>query len=293
MSAAGVDDLELDGNWAPQLGNSSAVSLQTESIAQSKTRKRKLVDDRREMSSTAASQDEPGHAGSAKRRKRQQHRKGSFGEQSASGDFRVQACSRLLTAWSVEVKASSLTGLEMKEVTPLPNWFLECSLGADIATVPWQVSAPAGLFAAIQGGAVALPTPTPRCISVLVLCASAERVFQVLQRAEEKWHVKPLALSAHGGGRRKDQVARQARTLATGVSVAVGTPGRLLRLFDDGHAITDGMEAVILDLAADRKQRDLLSLPDTRRDFFMLLRKYLLTGLRKKAARGHKLVMCI
>mmetsp|Transcript_19457 Transcript_19457/g.61048 ORF Transcript_19457/g.61048 Transcript_19457/m.61048 type:complete len:173 (+) Transcript_19457:637-1155(+) len=106
--------------------------------------------------------------------------------------------------------------------------------------------------------------------------ASAERVFAALGEVREAWPSKPFALAAHGGGRKRDQVTRQAKALGRGVAVAVATPGRVLRLLEEGHVELGGLEVVVLDLTIDRKLRDLLALPETRRDLFGLIQKHLM-----------------
>merc|ERR1719382_1744957 len=78
------------------------------------------------------------------------------------------------------------------------------------------------------------PAAAPSGAAVVVLCASSDHVFDATQEIQQSWGVKPLSLSTAGGGRRKDQVARQAKALKEGVAVAVGSPGRVLRLLEEG-----------------------------------------------------------
>lgn len=131
-----------------------------------------------------------------------------------------------------------------------------------------------------------------KAASVIVLCPSAERAFAALEEIKEAWQLKTkvVVLAAHGGGKKSDQVARQAKAIESGAPVAVATPGRLQRLLDEDLLDVSGVRLLVLDLSVDRKKRDLLTLPETRRETFGLLRKHLLRLLGSDA--GPKLVLC-
>jgi len=202
---------------------------------------------------------------------------GAAADAGAAQEHRSWAAERLRAAWAADCKAQKLTPLEARELSPSARWMPPGPAAAPLERLPWLLGA-------------AVPAPRARSASVAVLSPSVERVFGVVALLGEAWAVKPLALGAHGGGRKKDQIARQARALARGAVVAAATPGRLLRLLDEGHACLEGTELVVLDLAVDRKGRDLLTLPETRRDFIRLLRVHLQPLLERPG--GPRLALC-
>eukprot|EP00933_Yihiella_yeosuensis_P014493 TRINITY_DN12978_c0_g2_i2.p1 TRINITY_DN12978_c0_g2~~TRINITY_DN12978_c0_g2_i2.p1 ORF type:complete len:177 (-),score=36.45 TRINITY_DN12978_c0_g2_i2:61-591(-) len=151
-----------------------------------------------------------------------------------------------------------------------------------------SVSESGSTLSAARDGKGKTPKVEPQNISVLVLCSSTDRVFKVKAEIEEAWKVKALALAAHGGGRKKDQVARQAKAIAAGVAVAVATPARLLRLLSEEHISPENLSLVVLDCERDRKQRDVLTLAESRGDLFKLLRQHFLSCLPSKDDEGFK-----
>jgi len=234
-----------------------------------------------------------------KKPKKSTHDRGMVAAAAAAAgglDSRGQASARVASAWAAEAKMTKMSALEMKDISPKASWFHDCPAAVSLARLPREDTLPSAFFAALRSGAAAEPARKPGKIAVAVLCLSTERVFEALGELTEAWKVgkawaaKPLALAAHGGGRRKEQVARQAKAIASGVSVAVGTPGRVLRLLEEKHLKADGLELIVVDLARDRKDRDVLALAETRKDLFALCRHHLLAGLRKEG--GCRIAMC-
>lgn len=300
MAMDGCDDLDLEGNWAP-LGTADSEKVPGPGKGKKKGRKRKRPNAAaaKQLDATENVQASPAEDKAKKRRKCGAGTGAGLAMAPACEELRARACARLQASWMAEAKASKLTLLEAKEVVPAATWFLACEEDAPLADLPKQVrgdaaaSSPLPLaLLALRAGAE-LPAPGPAGISITVLTPSAERVFAALAelREAEAWHgARPLALAAHGGGRKRDQVARQAKALAVGASVAVATPGRLLRLLDEGHVRPFALGTLVLDLARDRKQRDLLGMPETRRELFLLLRRYLIPLLGQ--GEGPRLLLC-
>jgi len=351
----GQDDLDLDGNWAPE----QAQELEEEALASSPQRRvkkrKKMSEDageaveskpvkklkkRKNVPSTPDENDTPsrgkgdepardelkkkrkekakktsmldrGNAVAAederKKKKKNKKKKTSMFDQgnaaaaeAAAGgqDSCGQAAARMSSAWVAEAKVNKMSSLELKGVVPRVSWFHDCPADARLARLPWAVAEQAASgtwLASLKSGSAAESQRRPRSISIAVLCLSTERVFEALAEISEAWSVgkstaKPLALAAHGGGRRKDQVARQAKAIAAGVAVAVGTPGRLLRLLEEKHLEATGLDLVVIDLARDRKDRDVLVLPETRRDLFALCRRFLCDELQRDG--GCRIVVC-
>jgi len=226
------------------------------------------------------------------------------GRPTSAETVKTLACKRLDVAWATHVKAEKLSLLEAQEVVPKDSWFSGCWPDATLNSLPSRliredISASRTLLAIHKGanadGAIKLPAAEPGTVAVAVLCLSVERVFVVHEMLQSRWGVKAFALCAHGGGRKRDQIARQAKAVASGVAVGIGTPGRVLRLMDEGHVKSSGLEAILLDLKPDRKQRDLLELPETRRDLFGLLRRHLLPMLgqtSQEGTHGPRLLLC-
>jgi len=322
----GQDDLDVDGNWAAE----DVQRVEEEapaSTAERRVKKRKKLDKgveeavedkplkklkkRKNIPSELGeggplgkverepAQDEP----NKKKKKKKKKKKSIFDQGSAASakaaagglDSCGQAVARMASAWVAEGKVKKMSPLELKGVMPRVSWFHDCSAEAQLARLPWAEAVSGTLLASFKSAAAVEPKRRPRSISVAVLCLSTERVFEALAEISEAWKVgkaagKPLALAAHGGGRRKEQVARQAKAIAVGVSVAVGTPGRLLRLLEEKHLEATGLDLIVIDLACDRKDRDVLALPETRRDLFALCRRFLLDELQREG--GCRIVVC-
>jgi len=283
----GLDDLEVDGNWAPATANDPAVRAEAKN---DKTAKRKrsasgAVDDAIEEIAV------PAQTVLSKNVKKRRRRAAAAAAK-AQAQGTEGPCQRLAASWAAEAKSSSLSTLEVKEIVPNPDWCLSCASAARLAQLPWQLdaaSSSSSVLSAVRDRSV-LPTTPAAAAAVVVLCASTDRVFEAVVEVQDQWRTKPLALAAYGGGRKKDQIARQAETLRKGVPVALATPGRLLRLLDEGHMSVDGVEVVVLDLTRDPKNRDLLTLPETRRDFFALLQRHFRKSL--EAPGGLRFVLC-
>lgn len=173
--------------------------------------------------------------------------------------IRQWSVAKVATAWQVHGKVSKKSPLEMLEVSPTSSWFAPCPPSTRVVDVLRERNAAAS---------------TPKSASVLVVCMSVERTFEVIDALGSILPTKPVALAAHGGGRKRDQLARQGKALEGGLSVAVGTPSRITRLLDERSFEQEGVELMILDLQHDRKQFDLLTHPDARRDCFALLRYF-------------------
>lgn len=266
---------DLDGNWV------QATGPVEEEIAAKITRgkKRKLsskgesnVVDIALTEDTAAC--EKPTSAAAKRRKKKAKRKQGLAEgaempaPSAAAEEQVAwAAAKLSASWVAEAKAVSLSPLEAKGFRPVSAWFLPVAPSEKLIKLSKML--PAGWDS----------KPAPKCVSVVVLCTSAEQAFAAVAELAKASPQKPLVLATHGGGRKGDQVKRQAAALAKGAQLAVATPGRLLRLLDEGHLDPNGLRFVSIDLCRDRKHRDVLSLPETRRDVLSLLRRHCLHSL--------------
>lgn len=298
MASAGVDDLDLDGNWVvDEPATTGAAGNSAPKAAGGKKRKRKgapadgsSVGAVTSLISSVLEDEGSGEKKGAKKKRRKKLANEVADSNQFGSDVLKEACARLVSAWAAEGKASSSTPLEMKELVPLPEWFVPCPLAVTLAALPQKCAgefAP-GVLRAIHKKE--LPAPRPKSASVVVLCTSTERVFAAIEEMRTAWGTKPLALATFGGGRRKDQIARQAKALKVGCLLAVGTPGRVLRLVEEGHIIPGSVDLFVVDQARDRKQRDVLTLPDTRRDFFCLLRQHLMAGLADP--EGHRLLLC-
>jgi len=312
-TAQGLDDVDLDGNWA--VGHASDGEGEADHLLgrKKKRKKRKAVG---HVPDKIEGEMQPTLSDGKKRKKRKvvgqalhtmeatNKSLGSEGTASKNGRsisieaLRTTACQRFKAAWAAHVKAEKLSTLEAQEVVPKDSWFSACWPDATLDSLPSKlvredVSASRTLLAIHEGAdavnAIKLPAAEPGTVAVAVLCLSVERVFVVHEMLQSRWGVKAFALCAHGGGRKRDQIARQAKAVASGVAVGIGTPGRILRLMDEGHLKPSGLEAILLDLKPDRKQRDLLELPETRRDLFGLLRRHLLPVLSQTSQR---LLLC-
>lgn len=331
-AAKGLDDYDLDGNWATA-GDDEPLQLSGRPPARKKKRKKGSLagpSDPTEVvvqavgadagvsaERNALVTDEPGGNASrpAKKRRRRSSVLGASGEGSgtagsivrtkklkekkkrqkmlAAGELGLPskdapcdaltdwAAKRLTSSWAAEAKAASLSALEVRELVPVPTWFASCHPGSTLVH----------LRRTLVPDSAACPSShqTTKGPSILVLGSSTERVFALISDLEAAWKVKPAALAAHGGGRKRDQLERQAKAFGT-TPIAVGTPGRVLRLFEEKLVDVASLQFVVLDLAIDRKKRDILSLLDTRRDVFGLLRRFFAHGLA--IGQGPRLVMC-
>lgn len=302
MVAGGRDDLDLEGNWE-SLGTGGAG--EAGGRGKGKPKKKRKASAAAEEAPAEDDDDASAEEPPKKKAKKARRKGAALAAAAAAVDASVareegpaaQARARLQAAWEAEVKASHLTQLEQKEVAPMASWFVPCGEDVALAVLPKRL--PAGAWSSSLRTLLALrdrakpPAATPHGVSIAVLASSAERVFAAITeiRDAKAWRgLKPLALAAHGGGRKRDQVARQAKALASGASLAVATPGRLLRLVEEGHVKPANLGALVVDLTRDQKQRNLLGMPETRRDLFSLLRKHLLPLLGR--GDGPRLLLC-
>jgi superfamily II DNA/RNA helicase len=282
-----ADDLE--GNWEPSGGPIAAepIEVAAELRRGHQKKKRKLnvaeVDSpvvkkkKKKLQHTAisgktgkGSEVEAAVSSSKKKRKKKaskrQSKEGVLPRPDAPAEeLGPWALSRFSSAWQEEIKAKSLSPLEAKEMRPLCDWFLPLA--------PSQK-----LEAVLRRFDKAETKQVPKNVGILVLCSSAERAFGIISELKAA-SLKPIVLAAHGGGRKSDQVKRQAAAISKGARLAVATPGRFLRLLDEGHVAVDGLRYVAVDIAQDLKHRDLFTLAETRSDVISLTRRYLLTSL--------------
>lgn len=287
-SATNAD--ELESNWVAAPMQSAAVDAPESADPKSSGKKRK-------RSKEALSQvDETDPVVAPKKKKR---RKKNAGRRDAeampvatlgAAELCEWSASRLAAAWVAEAKAAKLAPLEAKELRPATAWFAACPPTAHLTRVPWQFGVDGGdassqqLLCAVRDDS-SPPTPPSGDVFVAVLCISAERAFAALEEISESWKVRPAVLASHGGGRKNDQIARQAQAIASGSAVAIGTPSRFLRLIDEGHLNLSSLETLIIDLARDRKRYDVLSLIDLRRDVFSLIRRHFLPSIQSGRCR--------
>jgi len=275
----GQDDLDVDGNWEP------LEPLRSEAFGQkrSEKKKRKLAAPEQSMKGMAVEDDDGDQGlapeGKAKSKRKKRRRLQMEGVNPAAGGRNPSDL--LAASWAAEAKSLSLSTIEVGEVVPEPNWFMSRSSSCPLSKLPSTLRKPEfSMSESPSSGA-----------SVIVLSASTERVFEVVAEIESSWKTKPVVLAAHGGGRKKDQIARQAEALKRGAAVAVATPGRLLRLLDGDHASLRETNLVVIELTRDRKNRDVLTLPETRRDVFALLRRHALKRVKAESG-GIRLLLC-
>eukprot|EP00435_Cladocopium_sp_Y103_P034086 s241_g8.t1 len=270
------DELELDGNW-------SVGSL---------SRKRKRL---------KTAQVEGGQLDESTPEPKKRKRKGgkvleavlaSASPPSGKVSLKKWAMTRISTAWMAEAKSKKLSPLEVKELRPHSWWFLPCPPQLAVQQLPdWAAKANCPQVQKLSSE----QSFDLGSISALLLCTSTDRVFAVKADWDAAYPACPaLPLAAHGGGRKKDQVLRQAKVLQKGASLAIATPARVLRLKEEGHLDLSKIGVVLVDLAKDMKQRDVLTLQDTRSDFFKFLREIqaLLPKAKVKVPKGLALLLC-
>lgn len=280
---------DLEGNWAPAEEGAAAAPTREEGDAVAdagRGKKRKLRSKGADSAADAAFEAEApvveASATAKKRRKKAKKKQGlAEGAEAPSAgaegeELTAWAAARLSAAWASEVKASSLSPLEAKKLRPVSSWFTPLAPAETLRRLTRKL--PTGWDAKL----------TPKGASVIVLCTSAERAFAAVTELKASGS-KPLVLATHGGGRKSDQVKRQASALEKGAHLAVATPGRLIRLLDDGHLQAQSLRHIVIDLGRDRKLRDVLSLAETRRDVLGLLRRHCLQHLEGGNLR---LAMC-
>lgn len=312
------DDADLDGNWAP--GGADLDENVASANRKSVKRKRKVsVDDSDAVADSVplsggaqstksgkkikkkklkAAAEEPPKPESANRKRRKKRAAKLAAARAGArtlppGGFAQWSAATLADAWEAESKCRKLSSLEAKEISPDVSWFAPCSPGTALARLPEVLGAKSmsdeeraitssfiTLRAFQKRKSKGIPSPKPSGASIVVLVCSAERCFELSGKLHDAWGVKPAVLASHGGGRKADQLARQAKVLEKGVSLAIATPGRAMRLADDGSLNFESCEAVVLDLACDQKGQSLLTLHSTRQDMFALLKKHFLKHLQ-------------
>lgn len=263
---------ELDGNW--EAVPAEATELRVKKVIKGKKRKRtaSAADSAAEAPPAAAEAERKESTASKKRRKKAKKKQGLAegadipGPNADASELAAWACARLAASWIAEVRAASLSPLEAKEFQPTATWFMPLAPKEKLRRLPMKL--PAGCDSKVA----------PKSVSTLILCASAEQAFAAVGELG-KASSKPLVLATHGGGRKCDQVKRQAAALAKGAALAVATPGRLQRLLEEGHLDPLSLKVLVIDLSRDRKQRDVLSLPETRRDLLGLIRRHFMQPL--------------
>jgi hypothetical protein len=77
------------------------------------------------------------------------------------------------------------------------------------------------------------------------------------------------------------KVAEQVEALKKHHALAVGTPARLSKLMEAGALSLSATRVVVLDMAKDSKQFDLLSLPDVAKDTALFLKQAVMPELHK------------
>ena len=266
------DDLELDGNWSVSKKRKRSTTATTpETTLSSKEVKKQRGKGGKVLEAVLASELPPDNNASAVTLKR-------------------WAKTRICTSWAAEAKKKKMSPLEMKELQPLLSWFWPCPPQLSVQQVPeWAKKVKSARLQRLGQ-----EPPSKGQVDALLLCASTDRVFAIKAAWDAVCPQKAVALAAHGGGRKKDQVLRQAQALEHGIALAIATPARLLRLKEEGHLETSKLGVVLVDLAQDMKKRDILTLQDTRSDFFKFLREIqaLLPNTKVKVPPGLALLMC-
>lgn len=105
------------------------------------------------------------------------------------------------------------------------------------------------------------------CPRVLVVTYSAIKAVDIV-RSLKGLNVPVTKLFA-----RHLKVKEQVELLKGPCAVAVGTPGRLLKLFEEGALTLQHTDLIILDSELDQKKRTMFTMPDIRKDLFALLHK--------------------
>ena len=105
------------------------------------------------------------------------------------------------------------------------------------------------------------------CPTVLVLCASSLRASQVFNRMKGLLRCPHIKLFAKHL-KIQDQVEQLGKEH---FPVAVGTPNRVLKLFELGALSGDALQLVLVDNALDAKQFTVMTLNDVREDFFSVM----------------------
>jgi hypothetical protein len=127
------------------------------------------------------------------------------------------------------------------------------------------------------------PGTPPGAPVVLVLSPSALRVCALFKHVAAQLNsAVPVAklFSRHM------KVEEQAAALAAGpVNLAIGTPARIAKLFSLGSLSVDRLSLVVFDCERDVKGRSLLTIPETRKDTWVLWRQTLEARVSSGGAR--------
>eukprot|EP00746_Dinoflagellata_sp_MGD_P082884 gnl/MRDRNA2_/MRDRNA2_32943_c0_seq1.p1 gnl/MRDRNA2_/MRDRNA2_32943_c0~~gnl/MRDRNA2_/MRDRNA2_32943_c0_seq1.p1 ORF type:complete len:230 (+),score=58.80 gnl/MRDRNA2_/MRDRNA2_32943_c0_seq1:59-748(+) len=223
------DDYGLDGNWAPE-----PVSEQKKG-EQKKGKKRKA--ELQESKAPASKK--------LKQNKKERTKKAQSKEEIAAA-----GAAFLAESWHAHAYHKKLSPLEQKEIDCDAAWMAPLPLQTPLSNLPEALKGLPScldLHAKISDGAL-----------LIVLCISADRGFTVSEEIKKAWKgIVPVALYKHGGGRNSDQLSRQAKAFSKGCAVAVGTPGRLARLLDEGSISLNKTSLIVLDLHKDVKNFNL------------------------------------
>lgn len=119
VSVVGRDDLDLDGNWT-SLPEADAEPTDVTDVSVNRYTKKRA----------AAAED----VISAKKKKRKKKPQG-VSPAGVEGEP-DQALSRLVAAWTAEVRAASLAALEAREVTPASEWFAATEVQEALSELP-------------------------------------------------------------------------------------------------------------------------------------------------------------
>ncbi|KAK8807110.1 hypothetical protein WA158_003869 [Blastocystis sp. Blastoise] len=103
---------------------------------------------------------------------------------------------------------------------------------------------------------------------VLILSMSAIRCTEVLKTISKIGLYIPKLFGKHIS---KDE---QEKSLSKKVALAVGTPGRVLQLCDKNVLSMEDIKVLIIDMKPNNKTMNILSLPETRKDFISFYMKH-------------------
>ena len=123
------------------------------------------------------------------------------------------------------------------------------------------------------------------CPTVLVLCASSLRASQVFNRMKGLLRCPHIKLFAKHL-KIQDQVEQLGKEL---FPVAVGTPGRVLKLAELGALSGDALQLVLVDNALDAKQFTVMTLNDVREDFYSVMGRM----VQRRCEEGNCLVALV
>ncbi|KAG5179452.1 U3-containing 90S pre-ribosomal complex subunit-domain containing protein [Tribonema minus] len=131
-----------------------------------------------------------------------------------------------------------------------------------------------------RGGGAKPPAPGAGSPPIVIVCSGARRCMEVI-KALSPFRCQVLKLFA-----KHLKPAEQAKMLRRYFPIAVGTPGRVLKLAAEGAVALGGTQLLLLDAARDAKGRSVLDMAGAREDLCELLRAHVRPHLRSAPGPG-------